>query len=71
VAAYAEEHDVRTIYYETLVSPTVAETMARETGASTAVLDPLEGLTEDSTGTDYLAVMRGNLQTLQRGQGCS
>jgi zinc transport system substrate-binding protein len=71
VAAYAEEHDVRTIYYETLVSPTVAETMARETGATTAVLDPLEGLTEDSTGTDYLAVMRGNLQTLQRGQGCS
>jgi zinc transport system substrate-binding protein len=71
VAAFVEEHDVRTIYYETLVSPAVAETVARETGAGTAVLDPLESLTDESAGDDYLAVMRSNLQTLQRGQGCS
>jgi zinc transport system substrate-binding protein len=71
VAAFVEEHDVRTIYYETLVSPEVAETVARETGAGTAVLDPLESLTDESAGDDYLAVMRSNLQTLQRGQGCS
>jgi zinc transport system substrate-binding protein len=70
VAEYVENHDVRTIFYETLVSPEVAETVAGETGATTAVLDPLEGLTDDSAGDDYLSVMRSNLQTLQRGLGC-
>lgn len=70
VTAYVDEHDVQTIYYETLVSPEVAETVARETGATPALLDPLEGLTDESAGEDYLAVMRSNLQTLQRGQGC-
>ena len=36
-----------TVFFETLVSPKLAETVAREAGAETAVLDPLEGLTED------------------------
>ena len=54
-------HAVRTIYSETLVSPAVADTLARETGARTAVLDPVEGLTDASAGSDYLAVMRANL----------
>ena len=40
-----------------------------ETGAKTAVLDPIEGLTKD--GTDYLSIMRTNLTTLREGQGCS
>jgi zinc transport system substrate-binding protein len=44
--------------------------IAEETGAATAVLDPLETLTDDSAGTDYLSVMRANLVTLRRGQGC-
>ena len=42
---------VTTIYFETLVDPKVAETVAAETGAQTAVLDPLEGLAEDPTRT--------------------
>ena len=70
VAAYVRDNDVRTIFYETLVAPAVAETVARETGAATAVLDPLEGLTDESAGDDYLSVMRSNLQTLRRGLGC-
>ncbi|MGH8892970.1 MAG: metal ABC transporter substrate-binding protein [Actinomycetes bacterium] len=70
VTAFVEEHQVRTIYYETLVSPDVAETVARETGATTAVLDPLEGLTDESRGRDYLEVMRTNLATLRDGQQC-
>jgi zinc transport system substrate-binding protein len=37
----------------------------------TAVLDPLEGLTDESPGADYLEVMRANLATLQEGQSCS
>lgn len=70
VTAFVEQNDVRTIYYETLVSPDVAETVARETGAEVAVLDPLEGLTADSVADDYLSVMAANLDTLRTGQGC-
>jgi len=70
MAAFVRERGVRTIYYETLVAPDVAETLARETGARTAVLDPLEGLTDESPGTDYRSVMRANMATLQEGQPC-
>ncbi|GID31159.1 metal ABC transporter substrate-binding protein [Paractinoplanes brasiliensis] len=68
VAREARETGATTIFFETLVSPAVAETIAREVGARTAVLDPLEGLT-DSTG-DYFTVMRQNLATLETGLGC-
>jgi zinc transport system substrate-binding protein len=61
-----------TVFFETLVSPRLAETVARETGAVTAVLNPLEGLTEEQLerGEDYLSVMRDNLATLRNGLGC-
>ena len=71
VTRFVREHKVGTIYYETLVDPAVANTVADETGARSAVLDPLEGLTNQSAGSDYLEVMRANLATLRAGQGCS
>ena len=71
VADFVDANDVQTIYFETLVDPSIAETVATETGATTAVLDPLEGLTDESAGADYLAVMRANLASLRSGQGCS
>ena len=52
------------------MSPAIADTVASETGAATAVLDPIEGLTAKSAGTDYFQVMRSNLATLVKGQGC-
>jgi zinc transport system substrate-binding protein len=66
-------HGVTTIYFETLVSPRIAETVARETGAKTAVLNPIEGLTEEEAakGEDYLSLMRENLAALRTGLGCS
>ena len=72
VVDLAEERGVTTIYYETLVSPRIAETVARETGAKTAVLDPIEGLTpaEVARGDDYFTLMRANLRALQEGLGC-
>jgi len=70
VATFVREHHVSTIYSETLVSPAVARTVARETGATTAVLDPIEGLTDASAGRDYLQVMRSNLAVLKKGQSC-
>ncbi len=71
VARFVTEHGVTTVYTETLVDPAVAETVASETGAQTAVLDPLEGLTDESAGQDYLEVMRANVTPLRQGQGCS
>lgn len=70
LTAHVEEHGVTTVYSETLVDPALAETLARETGAKVAVLDPLEGLTDSSKGKDYLEVMRSNLATLEAGQEC-
>ncbi len=61
-----------TVFFETLVSPRLAQTVAREVGATTAVLDPLEGLTEQETaaGEDYFSVMRENLAALRKALGC-
>lgn len=70
VADFVTRHDVATIYYETLVSPAVAEAVAAETGAETAVLDPIEGIGDASTAQDYLGVMRANLAVLKAGQPC-
>ena len=71
VSAYARARGVTTIYAETLASPAIAQAVATETGARMATLDPLEGLTDTSRGTDYFEVMRSNLKALQAGQGCS
>jgi zinc transport system substrate-binding protein len=59
-----------TIFFETLVSPRVAETVATAAGAHTAVLDPIEGLEPGNTG-DYVSVMRANLATLRAALGCT
>ena len=71
IAALVEERRVTTVYTEVLVDPVVAETVAAEAGVRTAVLDPVEGITDESAGEDYLEVMRANLATLREGQNCS
>ena len=61
-----------TVFFETLVSPRLAETVAREVGAATAVLDPIEGLTEKeaAAGEDYFDAMRANLAALREALAC-
>ncbi len=71
VTQFVKDQNVTTIYYETLVDPAIASTVAAETGATTAVLDPIEGLSGDSAGSDYFEVMRSNLESLQTGQRCT
>ncbi len=67
-----EESGATTVFFETLVSPELAQTVARESGASTAVLNPLEGLSaaEVDAGDDYFSVMRANLAVLRQALGC-
>jgi zinc transport system substrate-binding protein len=71
VADVVRAHHVRTVYAETLVSPAIARTVAAETGATTAILDPIEGITDSSAARDYLGVMDADLATLRTGQECT
>lgn len=70
VQQIATEHDLTTIFYETAVSPKVAETIAADLGLATDVLDPLETLSPDSRGANYLEVMESNLAALAKANGC-
>jgi len=60
------------VFFEPLVSSKLAETVAREAGVETAILNPLEGLTDDelADGEDYFSVMRANRAALRQGLGC-
>ncbi len=66
IVKFAKENHVTTIFFETLVDPKVAETVAKEIGATTDVLNPIEGLTEEETNNnmDYISVMKKNLEGL-------
>lgn len=68
IVEFAKKHNVKTIFFETLVSSKVADTIASEIGAKSAVLNPIEGLTKEdlSNHLDYLAVMRQNLEALKK-----
>jgi zinc transport system substrate-binding protein len=70
VAARAKKYGATTIFFETLASPKVAEAIAAEVKARTAVLDPIERLQAGTRG-DYLSVMRTNLPTLRSALGCT
>jgi zinc transport system substrate-binding protein len=70
VQRQVERDHVTTIFYETLVSPAVATSIAHDLGLRTDVLDPIEGITQHSRGRDYLAVMRSNLTALEKANGC-
>ncbi|WP_425956667.1 metal ABC transporter solute-binding protein, Zn/Mn family [Xylanimonas sp. McL0601] len=69
IGQIARDHHVATLFYETLVSPRVVQTLASDQGLRAAVLDTLEGLTQDKidAGEDYVTVMQRNLRTLQEG----
>ena len=73
VARIASQAGVKTIFFETLVSPRVAETVARTVRARTAVLNPVEGLTEEQriAGENYVSLMRANLAALALGLQCN
>lgn len=70
VQQIAKDNGVTTIFYETAVSPKVAQTIASDLGLSTDVLDPIETLSPESRGNDYLEVMSSNLDSLQKANGC-
>ena len=66
--ATVKREKVRYVFFETLTDPKIAKLVAQETGAQTAVLDPLEGLDEEGRkqGLNYLKIMEQNIANLQK-----
>ncbi|GGV05980.1 zinc ABC transporter substrate-binding protein [Kitasatospora herbaricolor] len=70
----ARDNGATTIFFETLVSPKLADTVAKDLGLKTAVLDPLEGIKPPTGGAaadDYLTIMKQNLANLQAALGAT
>jgi len=59
-----------TVFFEPLISPVYAETLATETDLVVDVLDPIEGVTSASRGDDYISIMKANLAALRLANGC-
>ena len=72
VADTARQKHIEYIFFETLVSPKLSETIAREIGARTLTLNPIEGLADEDirAGKDYISVMKDNLVNLKMALAC-
>jgi zinc transport system substrate-binding protein len=70
LADVIEEDGVTTVFTERLTSSATARTLATELDVDTDVLDPIEGLTEETADEDYLSLMRANLDALVKANGC-
>lgn len=70
ISDIVDERGIDTIFTEPLMPAGTADTIAEETGAEVEVLDPLEGVTEESPGDDYPSIMRGNLKALTGALEC-
>lgn len=66
----AREEGITTVFSERLASTKMADALAADLGLDTAVLDPLEGLGDETADEDYLSLMRANLDALVLANGC-
>lgn len=62
---------ITTVLSERLVSRRLASSLAGDLGIATAVLDPIEGLSNATADQNYLSLMRANLRVLRKADGCS
>jgi zinc transport system substrate-binding protein len=65
-----EAEGITTVFGERLAPPALVDTLADDAGVSTAVLDPVEGLTDETEDEDYLTLMAANLEALRLANGC-
>ena len=73
VAAAARADGVTTVFFEEQVPKDLSETVAREIGASTDALDPIETITQDrlDAGTTYITIQEANLASLVKALRCT
>lgn len=62
-----KEKNIKIVFFETLVTPKLAQTLAKEVGAEVFVLNPIEGISdkENKAGENYDTLMRENLNNLK------
>jgi zinc transport system substrate-binding protein len=65
-----EDDGITTVFGERLAPPALVDTLARDAGVDTAVLDPAEGLIDETEGEDYVTLMEQNLAALRTANGC-
>lgn len=72
ISQLVQNTGIKYIFFETLSSPKIAQTIAQETGAQTLVFNPLEGLTakQIAAGEDYISVQQMNLNNLKIALEC-
>ncbi len=68
---HIRDEGIETVYTEPQLPAALAETIADDSDATVAVLDPIEGISEDSEGSNYFQVMRSNLASVQEGAACA
>ncbi len=61
---------ITTVFSERLVSPRLSQSLADDMFISTVVLDPIEGLSDQTADESYLSLMRENLVALQKANAC-
>ncbi len=72
LAKLSRQKGIRYVFFESLVSPRLAQTLADEIGAKTLVFNPLEGLTDEeiASGANYISIMSENLDNLRLAMDC-
>ncbi len=67
-----KKENIDHIFFETTMSPAIAETIARETGAELLIFNNLESLSEKdiAEGKDYFSVMESNLELIKTALKC-
>ena len=64
------EDGITTVFSERLASSKMADSLAGDLGLDTAVLDPIEGLSDETADDDYRSLMGQNLDALRTANGC-
>ena len=72
LARQVQSRGLKVVFYEELVEPRIARTVAKETGAELLMLHGAHNLSKQDfeKGTSFIAIMQGNLTHLKRGLGC-
>lgn len=72
ITKLAKANNINYIFFETLLSPKISETIAKEIGGETLVFNPIEGLSaeEEQNGEDYFSIQRNNLANLRLALDC-
>lgn len=72
IVKLAKANEINYVFFETLLSPKISETIAKEIGGQTLIFNPIEGLNEEEkqSGADYFSIQKENLNNLRLALNC-